>query len=239
MTSAAVVSLGEPVARPEGIAMSSAPHSPGLCQCGCGQETTTYRDRPRKYVHGHNGRRIGWHLSEKACSQCGEVKPLLDFFSMGTTADGKRPDCKACLGARHKQYRASRPHYGRERYQLNPEKHREWARISYKRHRDKRLAGTTAWRAANPDKVREITRKAMNKRRARLLGQFVEDVEALVVLESYDGACGICGRDVDPFNFALDHIIPLARGGLHSYANVQPAHKSCNSRKHTKLMDEL
>lgn len=56
----------------------------------------------------------------------------------------------------------------------------------------------------------------------------------LVVLEMDDRVCGICGEDVDPFDFHVDHIIPLAEGGEHSYANVQVAHPSCNtSKRHT------
>jgi 5-methylcytosine-specific restriction endonuclease McrA len=33
----------------------------------------------------------------------------------------------------------------------------------------------------------------------------------------------------------LDHIVPLARGGEHSYANTQPAHPTCNRRKGAKV----
>jgi 5-methylcytosine-specific restriction endonuclease McrA len=29
----------------------------------------------------------------------------------------------------------------------------------------------------------------------------------------------------------IDHVIPLARGGEHSYANAQAAHGPCNMRK--------
>ncbi|MCA1571257.1 MAG: HNH endonuclease [Chloroflexi bacterium] len=60
---------------------------------------------------------------------------------------------------------------------------------------------------------------------------FVEHVEAVIVLELHDGVCGICGEDVDPFHFHVDHILPLARGGLHCYENCQPAHPICNLRK--------
>jgi hypothetical protein len=28
----------------------------GYCQCGCGQKTTIYRGKPRKFISGHNGR---------------------------------------------------------------------------------------------------------------------------------------------------------------------------------------
>lgn len=60
---------------------------------------------------------------------------------------------------------------------------------------------------------------------------FVEDVAKLVVLELHDGVCGICGDDVDPGSFHLDHIIPLSAGGWHGYDNVQPSHPACNLSK--------
>lgn len=35
--------------------------------------------------------------------------------------------------------------------------------------------------------------------------------------------------------FTLDHVVPLARGGEHSYRNVKLAHPLCNSRKGAKV----
>lgn len=62
-----------------------------------------------------------------------------------------------------------------------------------------------------------------------------EDVEPLIVLELDDGVCGICGTDVDPFDFHIDHVIPLALGGEHSYANTQVAHSRCNKSKGARV----
>ena len=58
-----------------------------------------------------------------------------------------------------------------------------------------------------------------------------EDVRPLVLLERDDGICGICGSDVDPFEFEVDHIVPISAGGRHSYANTQPSHPFCNQSK--------
>jgi 5-methylcytosine-specific restriction endonuclease McrA len=50
--------------------------------------------------------------------------------------------------------------------------------------------------------------------------------------------CGICREPVDPelesphlMAASLDHVIPLCRGGTHTYDNVQLAHFLCNSIK--------
>lgn len=44
--------------------------------------------------------------------------------------------------------------------------------------------------------------------------------------------CGICSEHVSPDEmWSIDHIVPLARGGSHSYENVQLAHFDCNTKK--------
>lgn len=59
-----------------------------------------------------------------------------------------------------------------------------------------------------------------------------------MVLERGRGLCGICGEPVDPARFHVDHKVPLARGGAHTYANVQPAHPACNLTKGARMADD-
>jgi len=73
-------------------------------------------------------------------------------------------------------------------------------------------------------------RKHQNNRRARQRDQFVESIDPTIVLARGNGRCGICQEPIDGA-FEVDHIVPLARGGEHSYSNAQPAHPSCNRRK--------
>jgi 5-methylcytosine-specific restriction endonuclease McrA len=46
----------------------------------------------------------------------------------------------------------------------------------------------------------------------------------------HGGMCGIC-KDFIVGKFHVDHVIPLSRGGEHSYANAQLAHPTCNLEK--------
>lgn len=69
------------------------------------------------------------------------------------------------------------------------------------------------------------------ERRARLREVTVERVSRAAVFERDGGVCGICGNPVDPTNWHLDHIVPLAKGGTHEEANVQVAHPRCNLSK--------
>lgn len=84
------------------------------------------------------------------------------------------------------------------------------------------------WRRENRESYLAWGRRNAANRRARLRNAFVESVDAAVLLERDAGICGICGGDVDPEAFDVDHIRPLCQGGEHSYANTRVAHPHCN-----------
>lgn len=75
-------------------------------------------------------------------------------------------------------------------------------------------------------------------REARQRGATIERVHRQRVYERDGWVCQLCRRPVKrdaqvphPLAPTLDHIIPLAAGGAHAYANVQLAHFLCNSTK--------
>lgn len=85
-----------------------------------------------------------------------------------------------------------------------------------------------------------------SRRRRRKHDAHVEDVHRLKVYDRDDWTCRLCGKPVDrdaevPEHLAptLDHIVPLALGGDHSYANVQCAHFICNARKSATCEGQL
>jgi len=96
-------------------------------------------------------------------------------------------------------------------------------------------AKATVWRKANLDKCRDI----QARRRARKRGATVEKVERRLVFERDQGRCHLCGKKVNLKNWHLDHIIPLARGGEHSYRNVAVSCPRCNMRKQNKMRGQL
>jgi len=100
----------------------------------------------------------------------------------------------------------------------------------YQEHKDEIATQVKAWAKANPDKIWGKNAR----RRARKRGAFVQRVSRAVVFERDRGRCHLCGKKVDPKNWHLDHIVPLARGGEHSYRNVAVSCPGCNMGKHIK-----
>lgn len=50
------------------------------------------------------------------------------------------------------------------------------------------------------------------------------------------GICPLCGKSMHPLdNLHLDHIHPVARGGLHVGWNLQLTHSLCNLAKGAKV----
>ncbi len=46
-----------------------------------------------------------------------------------------------------------------------------------------------------------------------------------------EGKCYYCGEYVGPNNLTMDHVVPLAKGGLSTKNNLVPACHKCNQEK--------
>ena len=56
--------------------------------------------------------------------------------------------------------------------------------------------------------------------------------EVLAAWEESDRRCALCGDAVDPDErVAVDHIVPVSRGGSHDLANLRVTHARCNIRR--------
>lgn len=63
-------------------------------------------------------------------------------------------------------------------------------------------------------------------------------IDALCLFELHGWICHLCRDKIDRrlrmpnWNAAtIDHIVPLAQGGTHTWDNVAPAHARCNFKK--------
>jgi hypothetical protein len=83
------------------------------------------------------------------------------------------------------------------------------------------------------DKESKISIRQMA--RAKGLGIQYEEVLLVEVFRKDRGICQICKTWVMPKHASQDHILPLSKGGVHMYSNVQLTHLKCNLRKGNRV----
>lgn len=189
----------------------------------------------------------------RKCSKCSRKLPTEAFTKDRTTSDGLSRWCRECKSAYHKEYyknhatdlkqyqkdvRTTQPKVVAERAHQTYQKRKEAALNYSKQHRQQHVERYRhlAQQSRARDRVRSNTQalKAWHKRRATFKAADDGTVtkEALGLLyRTWSGVCPICGRTAPP---TLDHIIPLAKGGLHSICNLQLMCGRCNSAKGAK-----
>lgn len=96
--------------------------------------------------------------------------------------------------------------------------------------------------------LRKASRRVRNpKHKARLRAARVESVDPFKVFDRDGWRCQICHKPtpkrlrgtIEHNAPELDHIVPLARGGEHSYRNTQCACRKCNGRKSDSVYGQL
>jgi len=187
----------------------------------------------------------------KTCSKCGQEKSATLFSARARSLDGLQAWCKDCTRERNRTWLAEHPgkayEYTKRWMKNHPEQFKEVRRANRARwspeRRERELARIKNWRIENPELARasqqatieknpelyrDIARRRDEARRARKVNAFVEQVSHMTVWERDKGICGICKAPADPTDWHLDHVVPLAKDGLHWYANVQVSHPRCN-----------
>lgn len=110
---------------------------------------------------------------------------------------------------------------------------------AYAAHREDVIARTTAWAAAHPDRWREYKRTTGARRRGAPMCAHAECRGAgatALAWQSHPPACWMCGVPVaQGVNLHMDHVVPIARGGIHCAENLRPACATCNRRKGARV----
>lgn len=88
-------------------------------------------------------------------------------------------------------------------------------------------------------------RSRQAKRRAVTRGASADLILTPALMERDGWTCQLCGSTIpplvrwpDPLFGTIDHVVPLSRGGDHTWSNVQAAHLRCNMSKNAQTPDQ-
>ena len=121
------------------------------------------------------------------------------------------------IAQRAKAYRASNIEKSRARV-------RRWAT----EHPEKIRAKDIRWNKENPER-RSVYYQQYRARKRQAPMNDLTPKQWKSIKEHYGFRCVYCGKKQTALT--MDHITPLSRGGSHTYSNIVPACRSCNSRK--------
>lgn len=106
---------------------------------------------------------------------------------------------------------------------------------------------------ATMKKEKQKAHKRLREAKAKKNGKIEWNISLEKLIQRDEGICKICGRQVDTEDYyyteegyfiagdnypSIDHIIPLAKGGTHTWNNIQLAHRHCNSIKCDNIIEQ-
>lgn len=196
----------------------------------------------------------------KRCAKCKEWKSASEFYHTKRNPDGLHYWCKFCMKDSNKTWHQNNKEKHREHVRIwkdnNPEKAREMAKKAsrkfYQDHKElvirqnkerslrnpektsaRKKACLQAWSKLNPERINQYCRD--RRARSKNAEGRVSYKDWISLCEKYGNRCLSCERN--DVKMTQDHVIPLKLGGSNTIDNIQPLCKSCNSKKHTKIID--
>lgn len=185
----------------------------------------------------------------KACTKCGEIKPLSEYYSNGKF--GLHQSCKQCQRDTAKKARLSNPEVFKERDRAkharnresrlakmreydakNSDSRNERARKRYEEDKERIKAKNYAYRSERPGLVRawNNARRAVEKRATPPWADYKQ------IAEFYELAARLTQETGEPYH--VDHVIPL-RGktvsGLHVQHNLRVIKAVDNLKKGARV----
>jgi len=170
---------------------------------------------------------IGDNNLIKTCSDCGHIKEIGEFHKNKNGLFGVRGNCKHCRIEYNRTYSKN--------YAKTPKGIITCAR-SIKKYQSSEKYKTTSrlyWQN-HKEALNRKTRNAKIKRKI-IMDQF-EPIDHIRVANRDQWTCYLCNKQIEGNDLSIDHVIPLSKGGSHTYENVKATHLICNLRKGTKLI---
>lgn len=174
------------------------------------------------------------------CSWCKRELPVSAFAKDRSNKDGLQYHCRECSADRQREWRVAHPDkaraVARQDYARHPERFGAYAE---KYNRNEKIA---RWKRAHFTLVQDYG----HNRRAKQHAVGAERVDAIIVAERDDWQCWLCGDAIDKslrwpnrYYRSIDHVVPLSRGGTHTYDNIRITHWICNVRKNNQIIEPV
>lgn len=175
-------------------------------------------------------------MENKWCSKCGYNKPQEEFAKDHSKPSGYGSICKVCKNLARKDHYYSNHEQNIQRvveYQKrNPEKIQKHRRDGYIRNKAIRIISIRKQNNTSKGKAR---RKRIQARRRGAKQSILTAEQWQWLLEEWDFGCAYCKVKFDEENHPTqDHVIPLSKGGNHSFSNCVPSCMKCNIKKSDK-----
>lgn len=167
---------------------------------------------------------------EKTCSRCGKTQPIDQFCKAAGNRDGRTTDCRSC---RTEIARRRRDSPAVRAVEVQRRRDRKAAGVRYPSEALKvRLAPTEQQLHDRQVRHRQSQRVAAARHQAVRFGSAVNDLTVAdwrEVLAEHDYCCAYCGRA--GLDLWIEHVVPFAKSGDNTKANVVPGCESCNRKK--------
>jgi 5-methylcytosine-specific restriction endonuclease McrA len=152
-----------------------------------------------------------------------------------------RDEHKELISQRRKTYIADPEHHthkllhDRQYHAIHRDENNRRRKAHYEAHKEHHRKLGNQWRRSHPGH----RRIEVHIREARLRGNGGRFTHRQweAVKRDFNYTCPMCGRREPEIKLSIDHVVPVALGGKNSIENIQPLCISCNSQKHTKIID--
>lgn len=172
----------------------------------------------------------------------------------GHALETRSYDCRECRNERKRELRRKKAEADGRNFMTRSELEAQWRTARQERKVQRRVAWAIClafWKLiklskeercrravrrqkeryhTDPSYYAQVQAKKIRRKRA-MKGSQVDPVRHHIVAERDGWRCGICGGKVTRATWSLDHVIPLSKGGPHTYANVVLAHRACNVKR--------
>lgn len=152
----------------------------------------------------------------KACTNCKIDKPLTEYYKNKQGKYGVYSKCKDCVKRYRNSVKDERTKYIEQYNSKHKERRKEYSRHWLENNRERHNANKARRRAAKKNQTPELSKLE----KSMITGLYF-------ISRVLSKSCG------EPFE--VDHIMPISKGGGHTYDNLQILTRAENRRKHAKI----